>query len=125
MLDSALDTNCDGRLLATSAAVCVQEISDVAADLAETQRDSVGNPVVLALLVAKASIVAEQGVHLHLLEALRAATEPLTANEVATAVGVSRPTAQRYLAWLHEHGHVERQLRYGTAGRPSHCYTVT
>ena len=58
------------------------------------------------------------------LEALRAAAEPLTANEVATAVGVSRPTAQRYLALLHELGHVDRQLRYGTAGRPSHRYTV-
>ncbi|MCU4186697.1 response regulator [Acidiferrimicrobium sp. IK] len=59
-----------------------------------------------------------------ILEALRAAAEPLTANEVATAVGISRPTAQRYLAWLHEHGHVERQLRYGNAGRPSHRYSV-
>jgi response regulator of citrate/malate metabolism len=59
------------------------------------------------------------------LEALRAAAEPLTANEVAAVVGVSRPTAQRYLAWLHENRHVERQLRYGTAGRPSHRYTAT
>lgn len=59
-----------------------------------------------------------------LLEALRASDSPLTANEVAIAVGISRPTAQRYLAWLHEQGHVERHLQYGTAGRPSHRYSV-
>ena len=59
------------------------------------------------------------------LEALRAATEPLSANEVAATTGISRPTAQRYLAWLHEHGHIDRQLRYGTAGRPSHRYSAS
>ncbi len=58
------------------------------------------------------------------LDALRATAQPLTADEVATKIGVNRPTAQRYLDWLHEHGHVERHLRYGTAGRPSHRYSA-
>ena len=44
----------------------LEEISDVAADHAETLRDTVGNPVVLALLLAKSSIASEQGVRLRI-----------------------------------------------------------
>lgn len=53
---------------------------------------------------------------------LRAAPEPQTASEVATALGLSRPTAQRYLADLAAAGRVDVSLRYGTAGRPEHRY---
>jgi two-component system CitB family response regulator len=53
---------------------------------------------------------------------LRSASEPQTASEVATALGLSRPTAQRYLADLASAGRVEVSLRYGTAGRPEHRY---
>jgi response regulator of citrate/malate metabolism len=56
------------------------------------------------------------------LEALRAAGEPLSASDVAERVGISRTTAQRYLATLAEAGEVRLNLRYGTAGRPEHCY---
>jgi response regulator of citrate/malate metabolism len=56
------------------------------------------------------------------LDALRAAGEPLSASDVAERVGISRTTAQRYLATLAEAGEVRLNLRYGTAGRPEHCY---
>jgi response regulator of citrate/malate metabolism len=45
-----------------------------------------------------------------------------TAAEVAKTVGISRPTAQRYLAQLVAMGLLELDLQYGTAGRPSHRY---
>lgn len=47
-----------------------------------------------------------------------------TAAEVASDVGISRATAQRYLSALVEDGAVEVSLRYGTAGRPEHQYSV-
>lgn len=51
------------------------------------------------------------------------APEPVSASDVATEVGISRPTAQRYLAYLAEHGLVRLELRYhGGAGRPEHLY---
>jgi len=53
---------------------------------------------------------------------LRSSPEPQTATEVATALGLSRPTAQRYLADLAAAGRVDVSLRYGTAGRPEHRY---
>jgi response regulator of citrate/malate metabolism len=56
--------------------------------------------------------------------AVLGAQEPVSASDVATAVGISRPTAQRYLAYLAEHGLVRLELRYhGGAGRPEHLYT--
>jgi len=56
------------------------------------------------------------------LDAVRASTRRLTAAEVASGVGVSRPTAQRYLAQLVSMGLLELDLQYGTPGRPSHRY---
>ena len=55
--------------------------------------------------------------------AVRQAPEPISAADVAAQVGISRPTAQRYLAYLAEHGLVRLELRYhGSAGRPEHLY---
>lgn len=48
--------------------------------------------------------------------------EERSAAEVAAAIGVSRATAQRYLAQLTADGTVAMQLRYGAAGRPEHRY---
>ena len=48
--------------------------------------------------------------------------EQYSAAEVATRVGVSRATAQRYLSSLADDGAVDIQLRYGTTGRPEHRY---
>jgi response regulator of citrate/malate metabolism len=55
-------------------------------------------------------------------EVLRDAADALTAIEVAEATGVSRGTAQRYLADLARDGRVELTLRYGATGRPEHRY---
>jgi two-component system CitB family response regulator len=56
-------------------------------------------------------------------DALLAAEDALTAQDVAEATGVSRATAQRYLADLVAAGRVELGLRYGSTGRPEHRYT--
>jgi two-component system CitB family response regulator len=56
------------------------------------------------------------------LEALDAASEALSASDVADRVGVSRATAQRYLTSLADAGRIRLNLRYGTAGRPEHRY---
>ena len=55
-------------------------------------------------------------------DAVCSAQTDLSASEVADIVGVSRPTAQRYLTYLAKHGVVELHLRYGTTGRPEHRY---
>jgi two-component system CitB family response regulator len=55
-------------------------------------------------------------------DCLRAAGGAQTASEVATQLGLSRPTAQRYLADLAAAGRAEVTLRYGSAGRPEHRY---
>lgn len=52
------------------------------------------------------------------LQALRAADKPMSAAEVSAAIGISRATAQRYLAGLATTGDVTVGLRYGTTGRP-------
>ena len=58
------------------------------------------------------------------LDALATATEEMSALEVAQRVGVSRATAQRYLAGLASSGLARVQLQYGVTGRPEHRYSV-
>lgn len=58
-------------------------------------------------------------------DAVRSAAADVSAAEVATLVGISRPTAQRYLSYLAQHGVVELRLRYGATGRPEHRYAPT
>jgi response regulator of citrate/malate metabolism len=55
-------------------------------------------------------------------EALRRAGRPRSAAEVSEDVGISRATAQRYLASLAQSGRVLVTLRYGSTGRPEHEY---
>ncbi|WP_412538220.1 response regulator [Longispora sp. K20-0274] len=57
-----------------------------------------------------------------IMAAVRDAPSPMTAVEIADATGVSRATAQRYLADLAHTGKVELSLRYGSTGRPEHLY---
>jgi two-component system CitB family response regulator len=65
----------------------------------------------------------QSAVTVHLVsEALRHATEPRTATEIADELGISRATAQRYLAALARDGAAEMRLRYGATGRPEHRY---
>ncbi len=45
-----------------------------------------------------------------------------SAAEIAARIGVSRATAQRYLALLVRSDDLELHLRYGAAGRPEHRY---
>jgi response regulator of citrate/malate metabolism len=57
-----------------------------------------------------------------IVDALGGATAALSAGEIAERVGVSRATAQRYLAMLADAGELELSLRYGSTGRPEHEY---
>ena len=56
-------------------------------------------------------------------EALRRSEEPVTAAGIAEQLGISRATAQRYLAALADEGRATMTLRYGSTGRPEHRYT--
>jgi response regulator of citrate/malate metabolism len=53
---------------------------------------------------------------------LRARTVPLSANEVAESLGVSRVTARRYLEHLTAQRLVFQTQSYGSSGRPRHLY---
>jgi two-component system CitB family response regulator len=56
-------------------------------------------------------------------EALTRSGGPRSAVEIADEIGISRATAQRYLASLAQSGKVRVTLRYGSTGRPEHQYT--
>jgi response regulator of citrate/malate metabolism len=56
------------------------------------------------------------------LAAVRDSTVPIGASAVADALGMSRPTAQRYLSELERRGLVELHLEYGSTGRPTNTY---
>jgi response regulator of citrate/malate metabolism len=58
-------------------------------------------------------------------DAVRGAEEDVSAAEVAEKIGISRPTAQRYLSYLAEQGIIEARLRYGGPGRPEQRYRAT
>ncbi|HWC83019.1 MAG TPA: response regulator [Pseudonocardiaceae bacterium] len=55
-------------------------------------------------------------------DVVRAAEDDMSAAEVAAEVGISRPTAQRYLSYLADQGILELRLRYGGPGRPEQRY---
>jgi len=57
-----------------------------------------------------------------ILHVVHTAVQPIGANEVAETLGMSRPTAQRYLTELHRKGLIELELSYGATGRPVHRY---
>lgn len=58
------------------------------------------------------------------LHSILEAGTPLSAGEVATAIGISRATAQRYLATLVGTGTLRMSLRYGSTGRPEQEYSA-
>ena len=58
------------------------------------------------------------------LQALTDAGAPMSAAEVAAAIGVSRATAQRYLAGLASAKEVTVGLRYGATGRPEQEFSA-
>ncbi|MBV9000375.1 MAG: response regulator, partial [Solirubrobacterales bacterium] len=51
-------------------------------------------------------------------ELLQESADDVSASEIAERVGISRSTAQRYLAELARQGKIELHLHYGSAGRP-------
>jgi response regulator of citrate/malate metabolism len=57
-------------------------------------------------------------------ELLQAAPHDVSAAEIAEQVGISRSTAQRYLAELARQGKIELRLHYGATGRPEHRYRI-
>jgi response regulator of citrate/malate metabolism len=57
-------------------------------------------------------------------DVLRSAPQELSAGEIAELIGISRSTAQRYLADLARGGTVELRLHYGATGRPEHRYRI-
>ncbi|UKA59767.1 response regulator [Arthrobacter sp. FW306-2-2C-D06B] len=59
------------------------------------------------------------------LDAVRAAGGPISAAQIAEQLGVSRPTAQRYLSVLEQKGLLILDLTYGSTGRPLNSYTVS
>jgi response regulator of citrate/malate metabolism len=56
------------------------------------------------------------------LDAVLTATQPVAASQISEQLGISRPTAQRYLSELERRGLVDLQLNYGATGRPIHLY---
>jgi len=58
------------------------------------------------------------------LDAVQAASGPIGAAEIAAQLGVSRPTAQRYLSALERKNLVVLDLDYGGTGRPTNSYTI-
>ncbi|MDQ4215204.1 response regulator [Microbacterium sp. ASV81] len=57
-------------------------------------------------------------------DAVAASGADASAQEVATAIGISRATAQRALTQLEQSGVLRLELRYGSTGRPEHRYAV-
>jgi len=55
-------------------------------------------------------------------DALRGAGRARSASDIATALGIARGTAQRYLSVLARAGRAQMTLRYGATGRPEHLY---
>jgi response regulator of citrate/malate metabolism len=53
---------------------------------------------------------------------VRNAERPVSAADIAAELGISRPTAQRYLSELERRRAIELVLEYGATGRPGHLY---
>jgi len=58
----------------------------------------------------------------NILHVVTTAPEPIGASAVAETLGMSRPTAQRYLTELHQKKLIDLELSYGATGRPVHRY---
>ncbi|WP_295123226.1 response regulator [uncultured Leifsonia sp.] len=57
-------------------------------------------------------------------DAVASSSGSLSASDVATAIGISRTTAQRALSQLEQSDVLTLELRYGATGRPEHRYGV-
>ena len=77
------------------------------------------------IAAAQPATVAASSTKQLVLQALRASQKPMSAAEVSAAIGISRATAQRYLAALATARDVSVGLRYGTTGRPEQEFAAT
>lgn len=59
-----------------------------------------------------------------ILLALLEQPEPVTAENLATILGMARVTVRRYLEYLVQAEKIKVQIQYGSVGRPSHFYYV-
>jgi response regulator of citrate/malate metabolism len=57
-------------------------------------------------------------------EILLSSSDDVSAADIAETMGISRSTAQRYLAELARQGKIELRLHYGATGRPEHRYRI-
>ncbi|MPY47767.1 response regulator [Streptomyces sp. K1PN6] len=99
-----------GRLLTT----VVRGQADVDRVLAGALAPSPGNALPKGLSVETADLIER---------ALRDTDSTLSATECATATGISRVSARRYLEYFHAAGSADVSLRYGAAGRPERRYS--
>lgn len=99
-----------GRLLTT----VVRGQADVDRALAGAFAPAAGNALPKGMSVETADLIER---------ALRDTDGTLSATETATATGVSRVSARRYLEYFHDTGHADVALRYGSAGRPERRYS--
>ncbi|MDQ1551603.1 MAG: hypothetical protein QOD50_1025 [Actinomycetota bacterium] len=89
--------------------------------------DQAGIDSLYELLHGPASEISRGRVHptmQKVLDSVRASAHPVGASEIATSLGMSRPTAQRYLTDLERRGVVELKLEYGATGRPVNWYVA-
>ncbi|MDK2879794.1 MAG: two-component system, CitB family, response regulator MalR [Thermoanaerobacteraceae bacterium] len=57
-----------------------------------------------------------------ILEALKAYDRPVSSEEIAKNLNISRVTAKKYLDYMEEQGMVKSEVQYGGAGRPVTLY---
>jgi response regulator of citrate/malate metabolism len=79
-------------------------------DMLRGSRETGGKPRLLPPTMAK------------ILRAVQESPDAVAASDIASRLGVSRPTAQRYLSELHRRGVLELDLEYGSTGRPINLY---
>ena len=96
--------------------------SSVRADQATV--DSLFNPRRAAVEPAAAPQPRLQPTMQKVFDAVRTSQVPIGAADIADQLGVSRPTAARYLSALERKGLVVLDLAYGTTGRPLNSYTA-
>jgi two-component system, CitB family, response regulator DctR len=59
-----------------------------------------------------------------ILLALIEQSEPVTAESLASLLGMARVTVRRYLEYLVQSEKIQVQIQYGSVGRPSHYYFI-
>lgn len=59
-----------------------------------------------------------------ILKFVESSAEPVSASDISQALGLSRATAQRYLAQMVDGHFLDLELQYGTTGRPIHKFRV-